>query len=284
MTLLEAILLGIVQGIFMFFPVSSTSHMVLLEHLLGIEDPDSPRMVFFNVVVHVGTLISIAVVFRRSLGGYLGSLWRSAMRVWQRECSLWESVPLRLALLGLFTVLVTGVIGLVLRRYFQSVFDAPLLISVMLVVTGVLLYFTDSVGKRPRGLKQITLWVALVIGVAQALALVPGLSRSGLTITFALFIGVKRRWAAQYSFFVAFPTILAISAVQLFELWRDGELPAIDWGVYVAGFIVAAVVGIVALWLVMHLLYRARFRYFSYYVWALAAVVATAGLLGWLGP
>ncbi len=284
MTLLEAILLGIVQGIFMFFPVSSTSHMVLLEHLMGIEDPDSPRMVFFNVVVHVGTLISIAVVFRRSLGGYLGSLWRAAMRVWQRECSLWESVPLRLALFGLFTVLVTGVIGLVLRRTFQSVFDAPLLISVMLVLTGVLLYFTDSVGKRPRGLKQITLWVALVIGVAQALALVPGLSRSGLTIAFALFIGVKRRWAAQYSFFVAFPTILAISVVQLFEMWRDGELPAIDWGVYAAGFIVAAMVGIVALWLVMHLLYRARFRYFSYYVWALAAVVATAGLLGWLSP
>lgn len=287
MTYWEAILLGIVQGVFMFFPVSSTSHLVLLQHALiqrgsALPPPESPEMILFDLIVHVGTLVSIVVVFHKSLRGFLTRLWgdMTAYSVGVGGVRLSETLHLRLALLGLFTVLVTGVVGLTFKPIFEGVFAHPLAISGTLVITGLLLYFTDSVGPRPRGLRQVTLYVAIVIGLAQALALAPGFSRSGLTIALALFVGLKRRWAAEYSFFVAIPTILAATGLQAINVWRSGEPLNVGAGPLMIGFVVAAVVGIAALWLVLTLLYRARFRYFAYYVWILAAAVAVSSMSG----
>ena len=291
MTIFEAILLGVIQGVFMFFPVSSTSHLVLVQHWLidhrgsALPGPESAEMVFFDLLVHVGTLLSIAVVFRKSLTRYLLGLRDDvAAFLSSRGRGLGGGgglLQLRLTLLGLFSVFVTGVVGLALKDVFEQAFAHPLAVAGTLALTGVLLYFTDSVGRRPRGLKQLTIYVALVIGLAQAFALVPGFSRSGLTIAFALFVGLKRRWAAEYSFFIAFPTILAATAVQGLSLWRSGEPMTLTVAPMLVGTLVAAGVGILALYLVLHLLYRARFRYFAYYVWLLAAVVATMSLTGW---
>jgi undecaprenyl-diphosphatase len=108
----------------------------------------------------------------------------------------------------------------------------------------------------------------------------PGLSRSGTTIAFALFAGLKRRWAAEYSFFIAFPTILGASLLQGIEVWRSPEPVTLHWLPVLTGFVVSALVGIVALRIVLRLLYRARFRYFSYYVWALALVIAWSAWRG----
>jgi undecaprenyl-diphosphatase len=143
-----------------------------------------------------------------------------------------------------------------------------------LTVTGILLWWTDVLSRRPIGLRKINTRVALAIGVGQWLALMPGLSRSGTTIAFALFAGLKRRWAAEYSFFIAFPTILGASALQGLEVARAPEPMTLHWAPILVGFVVAAIVGVFALYLVLKLLYRARFRYFSFYVWALALVVA----------
>jgi undecaprenyl-diphosphatase len=288
MTILEATLLGIVQGLFMFVPVSSTSHLALTQHVLigggsALPPPESAEMILFNLMVHVGTLVSIVVVFRRSLGRFVAKVVSGARSALRGATT--DRLYLRLALLGLLTFGVTGAVGLPLKRLFEGVFAHPLAMASALVVTGILLWWTDSVGPRPRGLREITPRIAVVIGLAQALALIPGLSRSGLTIAFALFAGVKRRWAAEYSFFVAFPTILGASFLQTLEVAAQppaaaptpaavGLLPLL------VGFVVAAFVGIGALRLVLTLLYRARFRYFSFYVWGLAAVVTVLALRG----
>jgi undecaprenyl-diphosphatase len=284
-TLLEAVLLGIVQGLFMFVPVSSTSHLALTQHWLiaagsTLPSPDSAEMILFNLVVHVGTLVSIVVVFRRSLGRFVTKIV-SGTRAALAGAST-DRLYLRLALLGLLTVAVTGAIGLPLKRVFEEVFAHPMAMSATLVLTGILLWWTDSVGPRPRGLREITPRIAVVIGLAQALALIPGLSRSGFTIAFALFAGVKRRWAAEYSFFVAFPTILGASLLQSLEVAAAREPLTVGLLPLAVGFVVAAAVGIGALKLVLALLYRARFRYFSFYVWGLAAVVAVLAFRGTL--
>ncbi len=290
MTILEAILLAVIQGIFMFFPVSSTSHLVLVQHwLIGrgseIPSPESPAMILFDLIVHVGTLVSIAVVFRVSLGRYLSRVWSDAQRVLHRQKGVFEPLHLRLTMLGLLSFFVTGVVGLTAKPLFEKGFAHPLAISGTLAITGALLYFTDTVGRRPRGLREITVLMAVVIGLAQAMALVPGFSRSGLTIAIALYLGLKRRWAAEYSFFLAFPTILAATAVQTLQLDADDLSAVVGMiGPLVVAFIVSAAVGIVALQLVLVLLYRARFRYFAYYVWVLAVVVAIASLTGRIGP
>jgi undecaprenyl-diphosphatase len=280
MSFWEAVLLGIIQGIFMFFPVSSTSHLVLTQHFLGIGEPDSSEMILFDLVVHVGTLVSIAVVFRESLGHFIRNTVTGIQDALGGEQTPIGRLYLRLAGLGLFSVFVTGVIGLTMRGLFESVFANPLLVAGSLTITGILLWWTDILPARKVGLRDIGLGIAFIIGLAQGLALMPGLSRSGTTIAFALFAGMKRRWAAEYSFFIAFPTILAASGVEFLSVMREGTPLTIEPMAFATGFVVAALVGIVALQIVLKLLYAARFRFFSFYVWFLAAVVVVASLTG----
>jgi undecaprenyl-diphosphatase len=283
-TLWETVLLGVVQGVFMFFPVSSTSHLVLVQHALGergslLPAPESPEMILFDLVVHVGTLVSIALVMHASLAKLLAGAWRDA-RDLIRPSGTRRTVGLRLrlCLLGLLLTAVTGAVGVVLRERMAEAFAHPMVLAALLTITGLVLWATDEVGPRSRGLRDITPAIAVGIGLAQAAALLPGLSRSGLTIAVALFLGLRRRWAAEYSFFIAIPTILGGTGLQAALVARGAEPLAVDPLAFAVGFVVAAAAGAAALALVLRLLYRARFRYFGYYVWALAAAVAlTAG-------
>jgi undecaprenyl-diphosphatase len=282
----EAVLLGVVQGIFMFFPVSSTGHLVLTQHWLSglgspLPPPESPEMILFDLVAHVGTVISIIVVFWPSLArltrGLVADLRGAAG--WGPPSDL-DGLHLRLASLGLAAVMVTGVFGFVIREVGTGVFAHAAAVAVTLTITGAILWWTDSASDLTRGVAGITVWVAVGIGAAQGLALLPGLSRSGLTIAFALFVGLQRHRAAQFSFYIAIPTILAAAAVQAVDVIRAPGPVGIEASAYAAGFVVAALVGIVALKLVLAALYRARFRYFAYYTWALAAVVLFADVPG----
>lgn len=290
MTPLEAVLLGIVQGVFMFVPVSSTAHLVLTQHAMirggsAMPPPDSPEMILFDLVVHVGTLVSILIVFRRPLtlfvhrvlGDVLG--WAAGPQAVRRPARLF----LRLFGLCLLAVLVTGVTGLAFKAVFEQVFAAPMLVAGTLTLTGALLWWTDRLSPRKLGLRQLGgsakgVRIAVLFGLAQALSLIPGLSRSGLTIIAALALGLKRRWAAEFSFFVAIPTILAATLVQGRDVLKTNGALALDPAAYAIGFVVAAAVGTVALRLVLVLLYRAKLKVFSVYLWALALAVLVGGL------
>ncbi len=285
MAIWVAILLGIVQGIFMFFPVSSTSHLALMQHFLisrGIElpNPDSPEMILFDLVVHVGTLVSIAWVFKDSLSFYLKSTISGFLEWTTGERTPRGELYRRLTFLGLLSVFVTGAIGFPMKSAFETIFAQPLFMSGTLIVTGIILYWTDILPPRKVGLREIGIWMAIIVGVAQAMALMPGLSRSGMTIAFALFAGMQRRWAAEYSFFIAFPTILGATLLQAIEVYGFGGEITVGFLPLFIGFAVAAVVGIFALKIVIHLLYKAQFRVFSYYVWMLAIVVAASSFMG----
>lgn len=283
MTLLEALLLGAVQGLFMFIPVSSSSHLALVQQWLidngsALPAPSSPELILFDLIVHVGTLVSIAFVLRRSLKTLLGGIYldiRSRFSVAEKTSGHY----LRLLKLGLLSVATTGVVGGIVYQTGTEVFNAPLLIAGNLVITGAILWWTDTIGPRSRDLGQLSPVVAIVIGAAQGIALLPGLSRSGLTIAAALFMGLKRRWAAEFSFFVAIPTILAASVVQLILVLSSGDAVVVAPAAFAVGFITAAIIGTGSLMAVLWLLYRARFRIFSYYVWALALLVASGRLV-----
>ncbi|AEF38670.1 undecaprenyl-diphosphate phosphatase [Hoyosella subflava] len=281
MTTLEALILGIIQGVFMFVPVSSTSHLALAQHWLisagsGMPAPDSPEMILFDIIVHVGTLVSIVIVMREPLFRLLRGLLSDARTLADGDLAgrvkSGQLMYIRLALLGTITVMVTGFLGLAIRAFGTEVFATPALIAGALIATGAILWWTDTIGPRWRGAAQLTVWVAVAIGIAQAAALVPGLSRSGLTIAMALLLGLHRPLAAQFSFFVAIPTILSAAMLQGWTVIRAEEL-TIHLGSYAVAFVAAAVVGAVALALVLKLLYAAKFRYFSVYVWILAVVV-----------
>jgi undecaprenyl-diphosphatase len=285
---LEAAILGIVQGIFMFVPVSSTAHLVLTQHLMieagsTMPPPESPEMILFDLVVHVGTMVSVAVVFWSSLRALtVRTIVDLAIMV--RRAG-WPPVIgpfLWLMLMGALTVLVTGVLGLIFKSAFELVFGAPRVLVLTLSVTAVLLYLTDRLEKRQLGIKAIGPRIAIVVGIAQFLALIPGFSRSGLTIIAGLFSGLKRRWAAEYSFLVAIPTILAASLLQAVEVFDGAGLGGVGPGPLLVGFVVSAAVGIVALRVVLVLLFRAQLKVFSVYLLLLAGLVATGALDGLL--
>jgi len=284
MAIWVAILLGIIQGIFMFFPVSSTSHLALVQHFLisrgvALPDPDSPEMILFDLIVHVGTLVSIAWVFRESLSKFITHTLSGFYELKTRQSTPMGALYRKLTMLGLLSVFMTGAIGFPLKAMFEQVFANPMIISGTLATTGVILWFTDKLPPRKIGLRQIGIGMAIIIGTAQAFALMPGLSRSGMTIAFALFAGMQRKWAAEYSFFLAIPTILGASLLQTIEVMSLGGL-TLTAPVLITAFVVSAIVGIFALKIVIHLLYKAQFRVFSYYLWILAVVVAISSTRG----
>jgi undecaprenyl-diphosphatase len=281
-TVLESLLLGLIQGVFMFVPVSSTSHLVLTQHWLvangsAMPQPESPEMVLFDLVVHVGTLVSIVVVMRGGLRELAGGVL-SDLRTGRLKTGLRHAVATRLVALMLLATAVTGVLGLLLRDHLTAgVFGSPAIVAGALLVTGAMLWWTDHLGDGWRGPAQVTVWVAVAVGVAQAVALTPGISRSGTTIFIALLLGMHRPLAARFSFYVAIPTILGGSALQALDVLGAGGL-SIGWAPMAAAFVVSAVVGAVALWAVLKLLEQARFRIFSVYVVLLAGVVLAAGV------
>lgn len=286
MTFFEATVLGLVQGVFMFVPVSSTAHLVLAQHLMiamgaDLPAPESPEMILFDLVVHVGTLVSIAIVFWPSLSTLIRSTVRDCGRLVRRSPAPARIGPfLWLSLMGLITVAVTGILGLLFKRSFEMIFAAPQVLVVTFTITAVALYLTDRLPRRPLGIKKIGPRMAVIIGVAQFLALVPGLSRSGMTIIAGLFAGLKRRWAAEYSFLVAIPTILAACALQAREVVSGDGLGTVSLTALAVGFVVSAAVGTVALKLVLVLLHRAQLRIFSVYLLAMAVLVAFGVLDG----
>jgi undecaprenyl-diphosphatase len=283
MSLLVALLLGIVQGVFMFVPVSSTSHLVLTQTWLrdrGIDvpPPESAEMVLFDLVVHVGTLVSIVIVMHAGLRLLTSGVAEDLRTGRLRRDGLREAVSSRLIVLGLLTTAVTGVLGLTFRDVLTEVFGSPQMVAGALIFTGIMLWWTDRLGPGRIRAAQVGVGAAVAVGVAQFAALTPGLSRSGTTIFVALLIGMHRTLAARYSFYVAIPTILAATSVQALDVLRDGGLGEISWAAMGVGFATAAVVGTGALWIVLRLLEQARFRIFSVYVWGLALLVLTTGL------
>jgi undecaprenyl-diphosphatase len=194
-SLLVAFVLGIVQGLFMFVPVSSTSHLVLTQTWMrdrgiAVPPPESPEMVLFDLVVHVGTLVSIVVVMHAGLRVLLAGVREDVTSGRLRAGGLRQAVATRLVALGLLTTAVTGVLGLAFRDRLTDVFGSPNAVAVALVLTGIMLWWTDRIGPGRIRASQVGVGAAVAVGIAQAAALAPGLSRSGTTIFVALLVGM----------------------------------------------------------------------------------------------
>lgn len=272
MTLLEAILLGALQGATEFLPVSSSGHLALAQHFLGVEE----GQVAFDVVLHVATLLAVMVVYREVLGrlcgaavreSFSGRLFRSPRTVWR------ESEEIRLIGLLALGSLPTAAIGLLFQDRLEAAFGSPVLVATMLVVTGAVLLLPRL--RRKPAENHLRLWHAPLIGVAQGLAITPGISRSGSTISLGLLLGVRAEEAARYSFLLSIPAILGALLLKSGDL-VEAALPA---GVLVGGFVAAFAVGLTALLALLALLRRGRFGIFSVYCFGLglAALVALLG-------
>ena len=278
MTFLEAILLGILQGLTEFLPVSSSGHLVLAQTFLGLNEP----LVFFDVMLHVGTLAAVLVVYRdaiwKLITGGLSTL--TDIQFWRKPKSTFNaSTDLKFVWLILLGSIPTGFIAVLFKTELESFFHEVRLVSVMLILTGVILQLPrlrkQEVDSADNSTEKLRAWHAPLIGIAQGCAITPGISRSGTTISLALFLGIPAKTAAEYSFLLSIPAILGAVVLKIQDI---GET-TIPFYIVAAGTLAAFIIGYVALRLLLVVLNRGKFSLFSYYCVALGLVSLLIALI-----
>ncbi len=269
LTYLQAVVLGVLQGLTEFLPVSSSAHLAIAQRWLALE-PESLAMHVFDGLVHIGTTIAVFIVFAAPLRLYGRRLIAELRAKWTGK-----RYAMRILWLGVVATIPTGVIGVGFKKTFEQAFGEPVWIGVGLLITGTALAATARIGRGKRGWKDFAWWRAVLVGTAQGIAIWPGISRSGSTICAATFCGLRRRWAAEFSFFIAMPAILGATAMKLREAFQmsAGNTVPIAWGPTTVGAAVSLVVGVVSLRLLLGAVRRAKLHYFSFYCWAVGVLV-----------
>jgi len=259
MTHLEAIIVGTVQGLTEFLPVSSSGHLVIVQELMGIDD----KGLTFELLVHLGTLMSVLIYFRVTLFRLTRAVFDPSMK---KDRAM-------IGYLAIATVPV-GLVGLTLRKQVEGIGDNPANVCIFLCVTGVVLFLPRLFAKRNREPKEIGLKAAVAMGFGQACAVLPGISRSGSTIVAGLASGVQPARAAEFSFLLAIPAIAGASAVEFIGNYKKLDTSLL-FGPYLSGAIAAFLFGLVAVYAVLEMIRRGKFEYFGYY----CLVVGIIGLI-----
>lgn len=271
----EAIVLGLVQGLTEFLPVSSSGHLVLTQSLLGVNNPG----LFLEIVLHLGTLVSVIIVYWQDVLGLFRGLFSlitnpRGKRV-PRELIAYRRM-IGLLLLGATPA---GILGLTLEPVFSRLFDSALSVGLALLLTGVVLFLISRQRAGKRSFRQMTWFDALFVGLAQGLAITPGLSRSGMTISAALGRRLDRETATRFSFLLSLPTIAGAALLQIPDVLADVSQLG-DISLLLVGFLAAVLAGVFAIKLVVNMLKKGKFEYFAYYVWIIGIIAIWRAVAG----
>jgi undecaprenyl-diphosphatase len=267
MNLLEVIVLGIVQGLTEFLPISSSGHLVILQNVFGLKEPD----LFLDVSLHFGTLCAILIVFRREVFDLLrGVVFFSFYSLKGAQSKIDEECRAMARLSGLIVVglIPTALLGFFLRDLFTLFFGSLTAVGSLLVVTGTLLWFTRMTTQGTKETGSISLSDALIIGLVQGFAIAPGISRSGATIAFGLFRKLRGDSAVHFSFLLSIPAILG-------AMFMEWENPFFYDGAFlnvVLGTISAALVGYICLRILISMVKKGQLYFFSPYCWTAGCI------------
>jgi undecaprenyl-diphosphatase len=266
-TILQAIIMGVVQGLTEFLPISSSGHLVIVPYLFGWDDPFITSLAF-SVVLHLGTLAALLVYF-----------WRDWVRLVPaglatvRDRSFRGDPDRRLAWLIVVTMPPAVIAGVLLGDFFEEQVRQPVLVAVMLVIGAAILWTADRLGRRVDEMDRLGFGGAFLIGCAQALALIPGISRSGISISAGLGLGLTREAAARFSFLMSAPVIAGAGAWEIRKLVAGEAGVPVELGPLVVGFVAAAVSGMLAIAGLLRYLRSHPMTVFVVYRLVLAAVV-----------
>jgi undecaprenyl-diphosphatase len=279
--ILQAIVLGIVQGLTEWLPISSSGHLALVQLAMDLEVP-----IFYDVILHIGTLAGVFAIYRKDISGILRSTVASGKGSSKRksieegggggeEVAKYPQGRRMLWLIILGTI-PTGIIGLAFRSFFESSFYDPVSIAVGFIITGALVLVT---GLLKPGQKKLGSADAILIGIGQGISIFSSISRSGATLSAGLFRGVEREQLVRYSFLLSIPAILGAAAIDVVAMdeQQKAQLASIDVESYIAGAVVSAAVGYASIRMLIKLVIKGKFYLFAFYCFAIG--VATLLLL-----
>lgn len=274
MSVLKAIIMGIVQGAAEFLPVSSSGHLVLFGEMLGINEANNT----FEVLLHLGTLFAIFVVYYKDIIEMIREFFRMVADIFNGKFNV-KNPYRRLIILIIVASIPTAIIGLLFQDTFEALFSSVFIVGVALIVTGTFLYISDKVIPGRKTEKTMSFGNALVIGTIQGLAITPGISRSGSTIVAGLFSGLTREMAIRFSFLMSIPAVLGallLKSKDIIALGVSSSEPTLP---YIVGTLVSAVVGILSIKLLELLMKKQKFHYFAYYCWIVGIVAVLTSFL-----
>jgi undecaprenyl-diphosphatase len=265
LSVIDAVLLAILQGFTEFLPVSSSGHLVLVQEILNLHDP---QMIIFDVFVHFGTLISVVFVFWKDLLEILKS-FVNAFKAMKLKKEYEKTEHFRLGFAIIIGSIPAGIIGLLYRHPIEEAFKDPKLVAVNLVITGLILFLTRLA--KPVYGKKVGMISAFVIGIAQAVAILPGISRSGSTMSTALYLKISPILAARFSFLLSVPVIAGATLLEGAKLFKYGNTLGIM--PLLVGTTVSAIAGYYAIKVLLKIMEKGKFSWFSFYC-------LTIGILG----
>ena len=275
MSYFEAIILGLVQGLAEFLPISSSGHLALLQQAFGIHED---KVLLFAVLLHVGTLISVFIVYWKDIWELIVELCLTIRDLCTGKGLRLAERPIRkLGVMIIVATIPTAIIGLVFSDFFDSLYNSVIPIGVGLIITGFLLIFAEKKGEGNRGIQQMNFRNAIFIGLVQGVAICPGISRSGSTLFGSLICNLDRKFAVKFVFLISIPSILG-SAVLEAPAALEAGMTAAEVGPVLVGMLVAAVSGLVAIKTMIKIVSDKKLSYFSYYVWVLGLFVVLYGI------
>ena len=275
MSYFEAIILGLVQGLAEFLPISSSGHLALLQQAFGIHED---KVLLFAVLLHVGTLISVFIVYWKDIWELIVELCLTIRDLCTGKGLRLAERPIRkLGVMIIVATIPTAIIGLVFSDFFDSLYNSVIPIGVGLIITGFLLIFAEKKGEGNRGIQQMNFRNAIFIGLVQGVAICPGISRSGSTLFGSLICNLDRKFTVKFVLLISIPSILG-SAVLEAPAALEAGVTAAEVGPVLVGMLVAAVSGLVAIKTMIKIVSDKKLSYFSYYVWALGLFVVLYGI------
>lgn len=261
MTIPQALILGIVQALTEFLPISSSAHLVIIQDYLGFKKP----LLLFDVILHAATLGALIVYFRKDIGRIILSLIRL------REKSDEAMLNRRLFYLILMGTIPTLAMGLFLNQWMKAMFTSVTFTSLMLLVTGAILWISKKRAHSEKGIGKMKTTDAFLIGIMQGVAIIPGISRSGATISTGLLRGIKKELAFRYSFLLSIPAIIGALGLQLREAFLEQTLPTHPFP-WIGGALVAAIIGYLSLLLFRKIILGNKLHIFAYYCWTIGII------------
>ena len=274
MTYLSAFLLGLVQGVAEFLPISSSGHLSIAQNLLHLETA-VPE--FFDVLLHLGTLLAVFVAYWQDIRDIIGEFFRGVGDLIHRTTPTPVPAARRMILLIIIGTLPLFAV-LPIRDAVQGLGNNMIFVGAALIVTGFLLFASDMIRKGKKTERNATWRDVLIVGVAQAIATLPGISRSGTTITAGCFVGFERKFAVRFSFLLSIPAILGANILSIGD--AIGTVNTAEIPMYLVGVITAAVVGYLCIRLLKMIAEKGKFGFFAYYCWAVGVLTLVLNAIG----